>query len=71
MRTLILLLILAAPCRATQPPAQVESPDGRLTLEDTNDPLTIQWRARHCAERGDSAKRYRSESAAFDLLVLG
>jgi hypothetical protein len=68
MRKLALFLVLAAPCRAAQPPAQVESPDGRLTLEDTNDPFTIQWRARHCSERGDSAKRYRSESAAFDLL---
>ncbi|MCX5797817.1 MAG: hypothetical protein NTY77_20190 [Elusimicrobia bacterium] len=66
MRTLALLLLLAAPCRPAQGPVQVEAPD--IQLEDSADPLTLKWRAAHCEARGQSAKRFGSERAAFELL---
>jgi hypothetical protein len=68
MTTLILLLILAAPCRAAKDTALVESPTGKPLVEASDDPLSLEWRAQHCSERGNSARQYRSEAAAFDLL---
>ena len=68
MTTLSLSLLLVVPCRSAKLPVPVESPSGHLVLEDTDDPLTINWRRSHCEERQEKAKRFRSESAAFDLL---
>jgi|GEM_PF-4794753 len=68
MSLIILLLLLAAPGRSIPTSAQVESPTGKPLVEDSADPLALEWRARHCAERGEKAKRYRSENAAFELL---
>jgi hypothetical protein len=68
LKLTLIFILPAAPGAGLARAAQAEARGGLPAVEDSSGPLAERWRAEHCAARRQSAKRFRSEQAAFDLL---
>ena len=68
MRTLILLVLLAASSRAKPQLPPVESPTGKPVVEYLDDRASLERRARWCDGFEERARRFKSESAVSDML---